>query len=184
MLVHDEFFKDLAESPAFNGLADLLLGMECEPNNIQFFSKPPGGKDTPPHQDGKYFMHDKGLTFWLALEDADEENGCMYYVPGTHKSGCLEHVKTDMLGFSQALVDYTDGMKNKEVCAEAEKGTLLGHHPNMVHRAGKNRSDIRWRPAIGLTYWAKSCRDDEELHKRRAAYKKSLFQELKTTGKI
>ncbi|XP_077978567.1 putative alpha-ketoglutarate-dependent hypophosphite dioxygenase [Glandiceps talaboti] len=184
MMDHDEFFKDLAESPAFNGLADLLLGMDCEPNNVQFFSKPPGAKETPPHQDGKYFMHEKGLTFWLALDDADEENGCMFYVPGSHKEGLIDHEKTDMIGFSQKLIEYTDDMKNKEVCADAKKGTLLGHHPYMVHRAGNNKSEVRWRPAIGLTYWAKSCKDDEELHKRRAEYHKKLFQELETSGKI
>ena len=50
MLWHDEYFKALAESPAFNGLADVLLGMPCRPDNVQWFSKPPGAKPTPPHQ--------------------------------------------------------------------------------------------------------------------------------------
>ncbi|XP_070565214.1 probable alpha-ketoglutarate-dependent hypophosphite dioxygenase [Ptychodera flava] len=184
MLEHDAFFKDLAESPAFNGLADVLLGMECEANNVQFFSKPPGAKATPPHQDGKYFMHERGLTFWLALDDADEENGCMFYVPKSQKQGLIEHEKTDMLGFSQELTEFTQEMKDTEVKADAKKGTLLGHHPYMVHRAGNNRSDVRWRPAIGLTYWAKSCKDDKELHKRREEYHKNLYKELEDAGKI
>ena len=50
MLWHDDFFKALAESPAFNGLADILLGVPCRPDNVQWFSKPPGAKPTPPHQ--------------------------------------------------------------------------------------------------------------------------------------
>ena len=50
MLWHDEYFKKLADSPAFNGLADLALGTSCRADNVQWFSKPPGAKATPPHQ--------------------------------------------------------------------------------------------------------------------------------------
>ncbi|XP_038050431.1 phytanoyl-CoA dioxygenase-like [Patiria miniata] len=184
MMDHDEFFKDLGESPAFNGLADLLLGEKCIPNNVQYFSKPPGAKCTPAHQDGKYFMHDKGITFWLALDDADAENGCMYYVPQSDRKGELEHRKTDALGFSQALVEYEDWMKETENVMPAKKGTLLGHHPYMVHRAGENKSKERWRPALGLTYWAKSAVDDEELQKKHAAYNAKLMSELANKGRI
>ncbi|XP_078686079.1 phytanoyl-CoA dioxygenase, peroxisomal-like [Branchiostoma floridae x Branchiostoma belcheri] len=180
----DDFFKDLGLSPAFNGLADLLLGEDMEPNNVQFFSKPPGAKPTPPHQDGKYFMHDKGITFWLALDDADEENGCLYYVPGTHLMGELQHEKSSALGFSQGLADYSAEMQEKEACMSAKKGSLLGHHPYTVHRAGKNSSPTRWRPALGLTYWAKSCRHDEDLQRKHREYQQKLVQELENKGRI
>ena len=63
-----------------------------------------------------------GLTLWLALEDVDEENGCMYYVPGSHKQGLLQHYKTDMIGFSQALVDYTNDMAVKEIPMRVKRG--------------------------------------------------------------
>lgn len=72
MQQHSEFFNALSESPVFNGLADVLLGSKSEARNVQYFSKPPGAKATPPHQDGKYFMHGQGITFWLALDTADE----------------------------------------------------------------------------------------------------------------
>ncbi|XP_066295201.1 phytanoyl-CoA dioxygenase, peroxisomal-like isoform X1 [Branchiostoma lanceolatum] len=200
MQTNDDFFKDLGHSPAFNGLADLLLGEDMEPNNVQFFSKPPGAKPTPPHQDGKYFMHDKGITFWLALDDADEENGCLYYVPGTHLMGELQHEKSAALGFSQGLADYSTEMQEKEACMAAKKGnttmaekevcmavkkgSLLGHHPYTVHRAGKNSSPTRWRPALGLTYWAKSCQHDEELKRRHKEYQQKLLEELENKGRI
>ena len=63
-----------------------------------------------------------GLTLWLALEDVDEENGCIYYVPGSHKQGLLQHYKTDMIGFSQALVDYTSDMAFKEIPMCVKRG--------------------------------------------------------------
>ena len=50
MLWHNQYFKALADSPAFNGLAELLLGVPCRTDNVQWFSKPPGAKETPPHQ--------------------------------------------------------------------------------------------------------------------------------------
>ncbi|XP_033637875.1 phytanoyl-CoA dioxygenase-like [Asterias rubens] len=184
MLDHDEFFKDLGESPAFNGLADLLLNEECIPNNVQYFSKPPGAKCTPAHQDGKYFMHDRGITFWLALDDADAENGCLYYVPQSDRKGELEHRKTDALGFSQALVNYKDWMEETEDEMAVKKGSLLGHHPYMVHRAGENKSKERWRPALGLTYWAKSAVNDKELQAKHAAYNAKLMNELSDKGRI
>ena len=58
MLWHDEYFKALAQSPSFNGLADVLLGVPCRPDNVQWFSKPPGAKSTPPHQ-----VHISSLCF-------------------------------------------------------------------------------------------------------------------------
>ena len=44
MMNYDTFFKELAMSPVFNGLVDCLLSVPCEPNNVQFFSKPPGSE--------------------------------------------------------------------------------------------------------------------------------------------
>jgi hypothetical protein len=46
----DKFFLSLAESSAINGLADELLDLDCRPKNVQYFSKPPGAKQTPLHQ--------------------------------------------------------------------------------------------------------------------------------------
>ncbi|XP_065179056.1 methylphosphonate hydroxylase-like [Sycon ciliatum] len=181
---HDDFFNRLLCSPAFNGLVDCLLGEPCEGNNMQFFSKPPGAKATPPHQDGQYFMHDQGVTLWLALDRATEENGCMFYADASHKQGLLEHVRTDQLGFSQQLKDYGQDLCDTEKCMAVEPACLLGHHPYTVHRANPNASTSHWRPALGLTYWEKSCRNDAELHKRRQVYQEQLMNKLETEGRI
>ncbi|XP_065840811.1 methylphosphonate hydroxylase-like [Oscarella lobularis] len=181
---HDDFFRRLSQSSAINGLADELLGKPCEPNNVQFFSKPPGAKATPPHQDGQYFMHDKGMTFWLALDTADKVNGCMFYVPESYKKGLLRHQKTTALGFSQALVEYPAAFLETEICMEASPGTLLGHHPYTVHRAGPNKDSTRWRKALGITYWAKECKTDKQHQAKYRSYHESLEAQLKAEGKI
>lgn len=65
--------------------------------------KPPGHPhETPWHQDAGYFERPvaktgtpipfRSVQFWVALDDADVENGCMHFVPGRHRDGVLEHV--------------------------------------------------------------------------------------------
>lgn len=41
-----------------------------------------------PHQDATFLHTDPMKLFgiWIALEDAKEENGCLYFIPGSHKS--------------------------------------------------------------------------------------------------
>ena len=63
-----------------------------------------------------------GITFWLALDDVDEEIGCIYYVPGSFKQGELPHKRSSALGFSQALIDYTDEMQKNELKMDVPKG--------------------------------------------------------------
>ena len=36
---------------------------------------------------------------WLALDEVDETNGCLCYVPGSHRQGLREHARTRTLGF-------------------------------------------------------------------------------------
>ena len=84
---HDTFFHRLMFNSRFEKLAELLLQGPVVGKNMQYFNKPPKiGKATPPHQDGYYFMlHPcEALTMWLALEEVDEENGCVRYVRGSH----------------------------------------------------------------------------------------------------
>lgn len=43
-----------------------------------------------PHQDETYLHttpEDKLLGFWIALDDATIENGCLWFIPGSHKNG-------------------------------------------------------------------------------------------------
>ncbi len=43
-----------------------------------------------PHQDATFLWMDgvlKVMGLWIALEDATEENGCLWFIPGSHKGG-------------------------------------------------------------------------------------------------
>ena len=160
---HDSWFNEL-----FNGrpkrLAEELLSTDVITKNLQYFNKPPKiGNATPPHQDGYYFKLDppKALTMWLALNDADEENGCVRYVIGSHLRGIREHALTGTLGFSQGISDYgNEDDKTNEVPVPASAGDLIVHDSLTIHLAGKNLSNDRPRRAIGFIFYSSEAKEN------------------------
>ena len=182
---HDPWFHRAFTAGVFRTLAEFLLQEKVTPKNLQYFNKPPGlGAATPPHQDGYYFMLApcKALTMWLALDHVDEENGCVRYVRGSHRSGMRSHSRTTTLGFSQGIADYpSSGDLDKEVTAPASPGDLLVHDAMTIHRADANVSTTRHRRAIGLIYYAASAKEDAARHQ---AYQQQLASEMKKVGKL
>jgi phytanoyl-CoA hydroxylase len=182
---HDAWFHNLLTTSRFRELAELLLSGPVVPKNLQYFNKPPGiGQPTPPHQDGYYFMLDpcEAVTMWLALDEVDEENGCVRYVRGSHKQGLRDHSRTQTLGFSQGLVDYpTEADLANEIALPAEPGDLLAHDALTIHRADGNRSNSRSRRALGFIYYSERAREDAEAH---AAYQRQLAEDMSASGRI
>ena len=135
---HDDYFRRWHTQGRCRELAEALLGAPVVPQAMQFFNKPPGvGQPTPAHQDGYYFMLTpcEALTMWLALEEVDQENGCVRYVKGSNHRGMRPHGRTDTLGFSQGITDYGEDDKAGEIAFVAGPGDLLVHHAMTVHRA-------------------------------------------------
>lgn len=167
--LYDPFFSDILLRSRFEKIARTLLHDEPLGKTVEYFNKPPKiGKPTPPHQDAYYFMlkPPEALTMWLALEDADEENGCVRYVRGSHLSGMRPHGRSSTAGFSQGIVDY--GNANDvahEIAVPAKPGDLLIHHAMTIHRADGNASASRTRRAMGLIYFAASAQEDKEAKK-------------------
>lgn len=133
-------------------LANLIgLGLnykkDFEVLNNQYFCKPPNYKMTSAHQDNAYFeSQDKVYTFWIPLQDVDILNSCMFYVPGSHKNGLVEHkaigtnvrTRTGKTGYSL----YSDYYKNSEfVKVPMKKGEILVHDKDCMHFSSPNLSD-------------------------------------------
>jgi phytanoyl-CoA hydroxylase len=175
-------FRSILDGQRFARLAAELLADDVVPKTLQWFDKPPRvGKPTPPHQDGYYFMLEpnEALTAWLALDPVDERNGCMRYVPGSHRRGVRPHERTQTLGFSQGLRYGPDDFAT-EFAVPAEPGDLLVHHSLTIHRADGNPSE-RHRRSLGLVYFAAHARQQAE---RLAEYQRSLDHDLTAAGKI
>lgn len=185
MGLHDPWFHELFTQSRFRETAELLLDGPVVPRNLQYFNKPSGvGQPTPPHQDGYYFMLDpcRAVTMWFALEDVDEENGCVRYVRGSHRRGMREHIRTQTLGFSQGIVGYPSEEDRKcEVAMPAQAGDLLVHDAMTIHRADGNRSNTRSRRALGFVYFSEQAREDTVAQ---AAYQRKLAAEMRISGKI
>uniref|UniRef100_A0A7S3S1P7 EamA domain-containing protein n=1 Tax=Emiliania huxleyi TaxID=2903 RepID=A0A7S3S1P7_EMIHU len=167
---HDAFFARVAEQVA--PLAEAALGEPVVLKNVQYFNKPPrrayaaGGSSqpTPPHQDGFYFMiqpPEQAVTAWLALDPADEDNGCLRYVRGSAAGGVRAHHYSGVIGFSQTLDAAADAADaQNEFALPAAPGDLLLHTAMMVHRADANLSEQRPRRAIGAIFYGASARID------------------------
>lgn len=183
MQKHEPAFERLMVSHRFQGLASTLFGRPAVAKGVEWFNKPAGiGAATPPHQDGYYFMLEpnEALTFWLALDEVDQTNGCIRYVPGSHLRGVRPHARTSVLGFSQGITDYGPDDFANEKCMVVSPGDLLIHHSLTIHRADANQSG-RSRRALGLVYYSDRAKADPQ---KTAAYQQNLMKELAAAGKI
>ena len=180
---HEPFFEKLLTGSRFEQLAESVLDEKVIGKNVEYFNKPPLiGKPTPPHQDNYYFMLQppQAVTMWLALEDVDTQNGCVRYIPQSHLAGLRTHGRTQTLGFSQGITDYSEKDKAKEVYFIVKPGDLLVHHSMTIHRADGNISPVRGRKALGFIYFGQSAHEDLE---RKKLYQQKLQEERLPSGK-
>ena len=150
---------------------------------MQYFDKPPRtSQPTPPHQDGYYFMLEpnEAVTMWYGLDAADEHNGGVRYIPGSHKTGMRSHRPTQTIGFSQGITDYDHSDRQQEVAVHSDPGDLLVHHALTIHRAEKNHCENRHRRALGFIYYSVHAKESPEKRERERA----LFEQWKNAGKI
>jgi ectoine hydroxylase-related dioxygenase (phytanoyl-CoA dioxygenase family) len=100
------------------------------------YKKPETPRDFPWHQDNGYtpVLPEEYLTCWLALEDANIHNGCIWVLPETHKQGLVEHKETSI--GKQCYFGSDPG-----VAVELRKGGMAFFSSLMFHRSGPNVSD-------------------------------------------
>ena len=155
---HEPVFRQHALHEALLDLVAALIGTPFSLYETQALLKPPSiGSPQPPHQDNAYFQVDPAeavITCWCALDDATIENGCMQYIPGSHKFGLIEHkwIK-DTPHQVPVGVDL-----NQTVTVPLPAGGVAFHHSLTLHGSGANRS-TNWRRAMICHY----VRDDADV---------------------
>lgn len=86
---------EIAYSDRVLNLARNILGAEPDMFQDMALFKPPNiGREKPWHQDHAYFNLPEGtpvVGFWIALDDATLENGCMHFILGAHQNGPVAH---------------------------------------------------------------------------------------------
>ncbi len=129
-------------------LAVEVLGPDVCFTHQQFICKGPeaaGSSDVPWHQDSGYGQLEPptDLTVWIALDDTDEENGCLWVQPGSHRHGLVPHRSAgDLRG---AAVEG-DGRP-----VPMRRGDALMFGGRLLHRSLPNRSAAP-RLALYLRY--------------------------------
>jgi len=154
-----EAFHDAIWNPAFRMVASQLLGDRgVRFWHDQLFCKPAHhGGVVAWHQDYSYWTRTvemQHLTCWCGLDDATVENGCLQYVPGSHRWGLLEKpsLAGDMDGLMGMLSEEQKG-QFAPVAIPLKAGYAAFHHPLLVHGSYANYSP-RSRKAFVLNVFA------------------------------
>jgi ectoine hydroxylase-related dioxygenase (phytanoyl-CoA dioxygenase family) len=146
-------FHDLLWNPAFTVPASQLLDGAVRFWHDQLFCKPAQhGGVVAWHQDYSYWTRTKPmahLTCWIGLDDATPDNGCMQYIPGSHRWELLPvtGLAGDMNAIQSVLSD-AQRRQFKPVAIELKKGECTFHHPLMVHGSYENSTDGPRRAAV------------------------------------
>ncbi len=130
-------------------------------DQIQY--KPPSiGSPNHWHQDSPYWQvlqpKDEQITAWVALDDADEENGCMKMVPGSHLWGVHIDFLEAIPNFDEMPEQFED-KKIEVITCPVKKGEVHYHHSLTWHGSGKNLSG-RPRRAIAMHFMSDQTRFD------------------------
>lgn len=153
LLSFDTGFLNYARDPAILDMVEQLIGPDIALWNMSFFAKPAvDGKRTPWHQDGAYWPIRPlaTCTVWIAVDDATPENGCMRFIPGSHRSKDLaphDLKKDPSLTLSQELSAGTFN-EDEAVDVALEAGQISLHDVYLYHGSEANTSP---RPRRGMT---------------------------------
>jgi phytanoyl-CoA hydroxylase len=127
-------------------LADLahVLGL-VRPLLLQsmyLFKQPWIGAEVGWHQDAAY-LHTRPSTvigFWIALDDADRDNGCLMALPGGHRGPLRQRFLRDGDRAVLRTLDAAPWPNVEPVALEARRGTLVILHGLLPHASAPNRS--------------------------------------------
>ena len=147
------FADRLVRHPRILDAVEAVLGPNILVWGATFFIKEPNTESYVSwHQDLRYWGLDSDdeVSAWLALSPVTEVNGCMRFVPGSHRGELLPHRDTydDANVLTRGQEAEVDLDENKTVLAELEPGQISLHHGKLLHASGPNRSEER---RIGLT---------------------------------
>lgn len=146
-------FHDLLWHPAFTVPAAQLLGGRVRFWHDQLFCKPARhGGVVAWHQDYSYWTRTSPvahLSCWIGLDDSTAANGCLRYVPGSHRWPLLPatNLADDMDAVRSVLTDE-QASRFQPVAVELKAGEAAFHHPLMVHGSYENLTERPRRAAV------------------------------------
>ncbi|HEX5322647.1 MAG TPA: phytanoyl-CoA dioxygenase family protein [Capsulimonadaceae bacterium] len=130
-----------------------LLGEEPVAAQSMFYFKPPGARGQALHQDNFYLRVAPGtcMAAWVAIDDADEDNGTLMVVPGSHNLDIACPGKADLsVSFSTEFVQVPEGMR--EIPVQLKAGDVLFFNGSLIHGSYPNSTEDRFRRAFICHY--------------------------------
>lgn len=115
------------------------------------FVKPPKFQGQAWHQDEAYIpTRDRSLIgAWIAIDDANVENGCLWIIPGSHRTGLLypqeAHNNPDEFDFAPESYGFDE---TQEIPVEVPSGSVVYFNGYLLHRSKRNRSQNSYRRVL------------------------------------
>lgn len=147
-------FHDILWHPAVNVAASQLLGGPVRFWHDQLFCKPARhGGVVAWHQDYSYWTRTKPmqhLTCWIGLDDSTQDNGCLQYIPGSHRWDLLPitGLAGNMEAIREVLTLEQAAKFARPAAIELKKGECAFHHPLLIHGSFQNRTDQPRRATV------------------------------------
>lgn len=184
LLTFDVGFLNFARNREIIDLAAQLIGPDIALWNMSFFAKPAhDGKKTPWHQDGAYWPIRPLATcsVWIAVDAATTSNGCLRFIPGSHKSKSLarhDHKKDPNFTLFEELHE-SEFDERDAVDLILEPGQISLHDVYLYHGSEANTSD---KPRRGMTMRLMPTTSHYDRDIARQIYKKngSYDQSIRT----
>jgi len=155
-----------------SSIAQQLAGDRMQIDYDQLLAKRPHKEDAifPWHQDSAYWPPFKSepttTTMWLAIDNSTCENGCMRFLPGSHKEPSLRsHIPANGKTREEAHalvcnVDDTENGPDLSHYVPIRRGDITVHNERVVHGSGPNLSD-GWRRAYVIAFRKSECIEEE-----------------------
>jgi len=157
---------ELLRNPKVLDVVESVIGPEIASSPVQQMRiKPPltqlvgdnvahsGVGNTTWHQDTVAVLDEaentNQVTVWIAVTDADLENGCLVSIPGSHLEGSHRHVPGDIPREPTVPADIIAGRNGNAL--PVERGGIIIFHKQNIHCSRPNRSNrLRW--SVDLRY--------------------------------
>lgn len=153
----EDWVLELARQPQLLQLVAKHCGSDAEFYLSHVIAKPPYSEYSIPwHQDYRKSSETLPCTVWIALDDANPENGAMACLPG-HHTRVLETEDCGYPDFKSAICasELPADVEDKSLFYSVKAGQAVVNHPWMPHMSPPNRSGL-WRKALLLRYRKRS----------------------------
>jgi len=154
---------DLILTPRILDYVQDLLGETLICWATHYFCKMPGdGKQVSWHQDASYWplTPSKTVTVWLAIDDADIENGAMKVIPGSHRHGQIDFEQSTAAenNVLNQTVRTPESYGEAPVSLELKAGQMSLHSDLLLHGSEPNLS-ARRRCGLTMRFVAPEVRE-------------------------